>query len=142
MDKRIHRVIENDLFQISHRLRSIDPFYVLVFNSKVNRYEIHDTHPKVHPNHTMLIRVQTEGCEFRLADSRDLTTLLEMRSKTPEQVWTELQDYNEARDRAWQKKTDDIESALRADLRYAGRDITQSIASRSRSSLWIPRRDI
>lgn len=142
MDTRTCRIVTDDLFHIGTRVRDLDPWLVLVLNSYNNRYEVHDTHPNVHPRHTLLLRVMTLQGEFRIPDSRDLNTLREMRSKTPEQVYKEIEDYEEARLRKWDAESTRLGLSLADDIRWAGRAITSSVAARARGALWLPRRDI
>lgn len=36
-------LITNDLFDIADRLKSVNPFYKLVFNTETQKYEVYDT---------------------------------------------------------------------------------------------------
>ena len=38
--------ITNDMFNISKRVKSIDPYYYIVYNTKTNQYELHHSKQK------------------------------------------------------------------------------------------------
>jgi len=131
----ICKPIDDDLFGVGKGLLAIDLWLVLVFNFRSERYEIHDSNPKVHPRHTLLMRIQNEDGSYRLPDSRDLAAMRKMvqRSQNPEMVYNELEEAEEARERQWKQGADATQWLLMQDLKWAGKDVTPSTIWRDRS---------
>lgn len=134
--------ITDDLFRIGERVKTIDPYLWLGLNRNLNRYEIHDSHPKVHPDHTMVMRIQTETGGFVHPTSLVLDELRKMMvlNSTKTGVLDELDRIAEARDREWKKRDADLMFALANDLNWAGKIVVPSVTWQRRSLAYQARR--
>lgn len=124
----------DDLLRIGSRIQSVDPYLTLMLNRKTKFYEVHDRHPKVHPNHTMVMRIQTEDGKFRHPSIQDLVELNRLRQLAPEKVYAELGQIEEAREREWHRKDNNLMIAMAEDLKWAGKAVARSLSWKARST--------
>ena len=124
----------DDLLHIGSRIGSIDPYLFLVRNRKTGFYEVHDRHPKVHPNHTMVMRIQKPDGTFRNPGLQDLAELHKLKQQTHKEMYDELGRIEEAREREWAKRDSEIQIAMANDLKWAGKAVVSSLAWRARAA--------
>ena len=84
------KMIEEDLFDISHRLKEIDDGYFLVFNFLNDRYEVHHMRQKNTfqfsvPYKELDCRTLKLACETRVERLKDLLRQMEQENAALEQ---------------------------------------------------------
>ena len=79
--------ITNDLFDISSRLKSINPSYSVYYNTQTDRFEVHDT-SKTQGNTLAFIVPYTE------LDARTLDFARYTRVENARKIFDEVEDHN------------------------------------------------
>ncbi len=79
--------IKEDLFDICNRVKEIDEGYFVVFNERLNRYEIH--HRQQYGNSLCILAPSGK------LDKRVLDKLRETRVERSEQIYSMLENQNE-----------------------------------------------
>jgi hypothetical protein len=125
------RIVKDDLLGIGWRVKHVNPYFALVFNMKRSRYEVHDFHPKVHPDHTLLMVVMEEDGGYRHPDSRVITNLNELVAAANAQ--DAMDAIANRRERKWDKEMDEIGYGLAEAIKWAGKSVVPSVAWRERS---------
>lgn len=81
------RVIENDMFGVADRLKSIDPSYFVVYSYKKRRFEIHSSSQR---GGTLALVVP-----YASLDERTVSLALKTRSERKEKLFAEIERENE-----------------------------------------------
>lgn len=123
--------VKDDLLGISWKVQHVNPYFRLMFNHKKGRYEVHDTHPKVHPDHTLLLVVMEEDGGPRVPDSRVITSLTEL--VAPADAQDAMDKIAAKREREYDKRADEIGYGMAFALRYIGKDIVPNATWSARS---------
>lgn len=86
MNKHWLKKIENDTFDICDRLKSIDEGYFVVFNTKRDRYEVHNSFQR----ETFCFVVP-----YKQLDSRTIDFCLKTRRQNAAQIFEEIDKHNQ-----------------------------------------------
>lgn len=114
-----------DALGIAKRVRELDPDLWVAWNTVVQRYEIHDR--RAPRGHSLVMRVQEPNGAFRPLDNRVLETLMKNRRERFDEVFKELEEKEEKREKAWEKRIGEIAEGMADDLRFAGQRVVQGV---------------
>lgn len=81
-----YRLIENDLFDISVRIKGIDQLYFVLYNYKLCRFEVHHSGQR---GSTLALVLP-----FKSLDSRAVSLVARSRSERKTQILTEIEKEN------------------------------------------------
>jgi len=87
--------VNNDVFEISNRVKEIDPDYYIVYNKTLRRFEVH--HRRQHD--TLALAVP-----YRSLDARTITLTLKTRRENIEKLMKEMDEENKRREVCADKK--------------------------------------
>ena len=114
----------DDFFGVARRLREIDPDLYLAWNTRIQRYEIHDRAAR----QTLVVRIQNPDGSFRHPTQKDVETLLKYRGMSIKEIVREIDENNERLDRRRERVIQDIAEGMADDLRFAGKPVVQGVS--------------
>ena len=91
--------IENDLFNISHRIKSIDNGYFVCFNTKNKKFEIH--------NRNQFRGTYAATIPFNKLDSRTIDYLNETHVRNHKKIFKAIEENNKKLDAKLKEENDD-----------------------------------
>lgn len=80
-------LVEKDLFHIATRLKNIDNGYFILYNTKKNKYEVH--------NHNNLLGTYCFSVPYKTLDARTYYYALETRIENSDKLYLELEKEKE-----------------------------------------------
>lgn len=87
----IGRVIDDDMFGVARRLKSIDDGYFVFLNYVIGKFEVHNAHDR--PNTLCLV------LPYETLDERTVNRVLYTRAENAEKLVARLDSDNQARER-------------------------------------------
>lgn len=115
---KFNRRITGDLYDIADRLKEIDPSYFLIYNTELDRYEVHSDKNI----HSTLCLVSP----YKYLDQRLLALVRETRRERARQLFAEMERTNAAIEQAAQKEQEEKNREVLSEIvKYAkGADIS------------------
>lgn len=124
-------------FENSVRVQVVDPHLYVVYDTEIDRYEVHDRAAPGGPGHSLVMRVMNEDGTYRPVDQRTIDILYRTRyqmvNEGPEAMKRALTEQERKRRQEQSAKWADWAYGLVSDLKWAGKDIVPSTAWRDRT---------
>lgn len=121
----------------SARVQVVDDDLYVVYDTEIDRYEVHDRRAPGGQQFSQVMRVMNPDGTFRPVDQRTIDTLYELRHKAahlrPQDVMRDLRQKEAARAAEKRKELGDLAYGIVDDLKWAGRDVVQSTLARDRT---------
>ena len=125
--------VKDDMMGIVNRIKLFDPNLFVVLNHRTKCYEVHDLAAPGGRKHSMVLRVMEPDGTPRILDQRVLDTLMKNRPGRMDQIFKELDQMEEDREKMWEKKTDQMGDGMADDIKWMGRAVVTSVGWRDRT---------
>lgn len=121
---------------VAAEIKAFDPDLVVVFNKRIERFEVYDRAAPAGPKWQLVMRIQTPAGGFRHLAMSDLEMLRRSRvgdERQMRQRIRQIEDQEERAERAWEKDASETALEMAEDLKWFGRAVVPSVASRERT---------
>lgn len=105
---------------LTDRVREVDPSLQVVFDGRRQKYVVIDIAAPGGVDERIVMVVQEPDGSFRPFDNRTLEHLRKHRMTRADQIIKELDDAEAAREREWERQTEQVGDGFGEDLKWAG----------------------